>query len=121
MQVSAEVSGYAYVDGESRIHGDVFIQDHVIIENSHVFGYLEICGRTTIRNAEVSKNDDYIVFKNWWSHGRFFTWTRSNNMWNVGCFYGTGEELIAEAYEDSERNGKEYERIVKYVYSIINK
>ena len=61
---------------------------------------------------------DYIVFKNWWSSGRYFTWTRSNGMWSVGCFYGTGEELIKKAYNDSDESGREYERIVKYVESI---
>ena len=40
-------------------------------------------------------------------------------MWKVGFFYGTGEELIEEAYEDSEKTGEEYERVVKYVESII--
>ena len=40
-------------------------------------------------------------------------------MWNVGCFYGTGEELIAKAYKDSEFSGREYERIVKYVESTL--
>lgn len=61
---------------------------------------------------------DYIVFKNWWSSGRYFTWTRSNDMWCVGCFYGTGKELIAKAYKDSKMSGKEYERVVKYVEQI---
>ena len=70
--------------------------------------------------ARVSGEADYIVFKNWWSSGRYFTWTRSNNMWRVGCFYGTGEELINKAYADSEKSGREYERIVRYVESIKN-
>ena len=39
-------------------------------------------------------------------------------MWSVGCFYGTGEELIRKAYKDSKESGREYERIVKYVESI---
>lgn len=69
-------------------------------------------------NARVSENADYIVFKNWWSSGRYFTWTRSNNKWKVGCFYGSGEELVAKAYKDSEKSGREYERIVKYVNEI---
>jgi len=34
-------------------------------------------------------------------------------MWSVGCFYGTGSELIAKAYKDSEKSGKCYEAIVK--------
>ena len=40
-------------------------------------------------------------------------------MWRVGCFYGTGKELIAKAYEDSELSGREYERVVNYVEAII--
>ena len=60
-----------------------------------------------------------LVFKNWWSSGRYFTWTRSNNMWKVGCFFGTGKELIKKAYEDSDKSGREYERVVKYVESIL--
>ena len=70
-------------------------------------------------NAMVCENADYIVFKNWWSSGRYFMWTRSNNKWRVGCFYGSGEELIAKAYKDSEKSGREYERVVKYVNDIL--
>ena len=82
--------------------------------NARVGGSAEVYG-----TAKVVNNADYIVFKNWWSSGRYFTWTRSNNMWRVGCFYGTGEELIAKAYKDSELSGREYERVVKYVESIL--
>ena len=70
-------------------------------------------------DAIVCGDADYIVFKNWWSSGRYFTWTRSNNMWSVGCFYGTGEELIKKAYADSKKSGREYERVVKFVQSIL--
>ena len=70
-------------------------------------------------DAWISENKDYIVFKNWWSSCRYFTWTRSNNMWRVGCFYGTGEELIKKAYSDSDLSGREYERVVKYVEQIL--
>ena len=79
-----------------------------------------ICGNAEISgNATVFNDTDYIVFKNWWSSGRYFTWTRSNNMWRVGCFYGTGKELIAKAYKDSEISGKQYERVVGYVETIL--
>ena len=60
-----------------------------------------------------------MVFQNWWSSLRHFTWTRSNNMWKVGCFYGTGKELIEKAYKDSELSGREYKRVVEYVESIL--
>ena len=98
-----------WVGGNAVVYGNA-----VVGGNAKVYGKAEICG-----NAEISNNTDYIVFKNWWSSGRYFTWTRSNNMWNVGCFYGTGEELIAKAYKDSELSGREYERVVKYVETIL--
>ena len=90
------------------------------------FGIAEICGNAFVRgyaeiygDVVVKNNEDYIVFKNFWSSGRHFTWTKSNNMWKVGCFYGTGEELIRKAYKDSKKSGIEYERVVKYVNSIL--
>ena len=89
-------------------------------ENLSHEGNAWVCGNAKVYgNAKVFDNADYIVFKNWWSSGRYFTWTRSNNKWAVGCFYGTGKELIAKAYKDSEKSGKEYERIVRYVESIL--
>ena len=96
------VCGHAKVYGEAEVYGD-----------GDVYAEATVCG-----NAKVEKKSDYIVFKNWWSSGRYFTWTRSNDMWSVGCFYGTGEELIKKAYKDSEEKGREYERIVRYVESI---
>lgn len=80
------------------------------------------CLKSTMSQTKIgviNKTDDYIVFKNFWSSGRHFTWTRSNNKWHVGCFRGTGEELIKKAYQDSEKSGREYERVVRYVESIL--
>ena len=36
-------------------------------------------------------------------------------MWKVGCFYGTGEEVIKKAYGESELKGKCYEKVVNFV------
>ena len=82
---------------------------------ANVYSHADIRG-----DAVITADTDYIVFKNWWSSGRFFTWTRSNNMWRVGCFYGTSNELIEKAYKDSKLSGKEYKRVVDYVNSILN-
>ena len=106
---NAVIQDNAVVRGEVRIFDNVIVRDNVIIG-----GNADVSG-----DAIISSNKDYIVFKNWWSSGRFLTWTRSNNKWKVGCFYGSGEELIAKAYKDSEESGREYEHIVKYVESII--
>ena len=89
--------GDAWVYGDAKVYG-----------NAWVYG-----------NAKVYGNADYIVLKNNWSSGRYFTYTLSNKMWKVGCFFGTGEELIKKAYADSELSGKCYEASVKYVEELI--
>lgn len=116
----AEVGGDANVSDDARIFNSAVVLDHAAVcgcakvgKNAAVYGNTVIKG-----NAVIEGRSDYIVFKNWWSSGRYFTWTRSNDMWSVGCFYGTGEELIKRAYADNSRSGREYARIVKYVESI---
>lgn len=99
------VYGNAQVFDNARVYGNAKVWDNAIVwDNAKVGG-----------DAEIYNNKDYIVFKNWWSSGRYFTWTRSNNMWSVGCFHGTGDKLIKKAYADSEDKGKHYEEIVEYV------
>ena len=118
---NAWVFGDAMVYGNAKVYGNACVfGDAEIYDNVRVYGNAEVFGNVHIKgDADISSISDYIFFKNWWSSGRCFTWTRSNNMWSVGCFYGTGEELIAKAYKDSEISGKEYELVVKYVESIL--
>ncbi len=86
-----------------------------------VYGKAHIVSQAEIRGmAKISKDMDYYVGKNIWSSGRFFTYTRSNRMWAVGCFYGTSTELIDKANLDTLVSGREYERIVNYVESMYN-
>ena len=117
---SAWVCGDSKVFGDSKISGDAWISggawisgDSKISGDTRVFGGAWICG-----DAKISNNADYMVFKNSWSSGRYFTFTRSNKKWKVGCFYGTGEELIKKAYADSELSGRCYEAVVKAVEQI---
>ena len=116
----AEVYGKAIVYGNAIVHGYAKVYgDAIVYGDAEVYGNAEVYGKAIVYgDAIVEKKSDYIVFKNWWSSGRYFTWTRSNDRWTVGCFYGTGEELIKKAYADSEEKGREYERVVKYVESI---
>ena len=100
---NAWVSGYAKVFGNTKVFGDALVSG-----NARVYGNAMVCG-----DAKVKSSKDYCVYKNTWSSFRWFTYTRSNKMWAVGCFYGTGAELIAKAYKDSEKSGKCYEAIVK--------
>lgn len=97
--------GNAWVCDNARVCGNARVSD-----NARVWGNAEVCG-----NAVIKSTEDYIVFKNNWSSGRHFTYTKSNKMWKVGCFYGTGQELIEKAYRDSELSGKCYEAYVKLV------
>lgn len=123
---NTHVCGYARVADNARVYGDANVyDDSSVFGSACVYDNARVCGDALVRgyacvcgDAEISNKSDYIVFQNWWSSGRYFTWTRSNNMWSVGCFYGTGEELIKKAYKDSELSGREYERIVKYVEEI---
>ena len=124
---NAEVFGNASIYGNAKVYENAEVRgDAMVCENAKVFGDAMVCENAKVfgdaniyGDAYIASNSDYIVFKNWWSSGRYFTWTRNNNMWKVGCFYGRGEELIAKAYRDSDLSGKEYERIVKYVESML--
>ena len=118
---NARVYGNAVVCGDARVYGEALVYgDAVVYGNAVVCGDARVYGEALVNgNAEVSGNAevksirDYAVFKNGWSSGRWFTYTRSNRKWRVGCFHGTGEELIAKAYKDSELSGKCYEAIVR--------
>lgn len=114
----ARIVGCAHVYGNSLVEGSAVVED-ATVNGAHIYGRAYVHGRADLYgDAEVSADNDYIVFKNWWSSGRYFTWTRSNNMWKVGCFHGTGEELIQKVYQDSEEDGKQYKKIVDYVNSL---
>ena len=118
---NALVYNNAVIYGKAEVFSDAVVYDKVrVFDDAYVCGKVIVCGNAQVcGDAEIKNNSDYIVFKNWWSSGRHFTWTRSNNMWKVGCFYGTGKELITKAYKDSEISGREYERMVNYVETIL--
>lgn len=99
------VYGESYVRGNTRVYGRALVNGKAIVDNE-----ANICG-----NAVVKKSSDYYVCKNIWSSGRHFTYTHYNRMWSVGCFYGTGMELIKKAYKDGDISGRNYERSVKFV------
>ena len=95
-------------EGNAWVYGDAWVCD-----NARVYGDAMVYG-----DARVCELQDFMVLKNSWSSGRNFTYTASNQMWKVGCFYGTGKELIKKAFNDSELSGKCYEATVKYVEEI---
>lgn len=116
----AWVYGKAKVWGDACVYGNARVYDNAKVwGNAQVYGVAKVYGNAEVcGDAMVKSVSDYIVFKNWWSSGRYFTWTRSDDMWRVGCFYGTRSELVEKAYKDSEVSGREYEHIVNYVESV---
>ena len=100
--------GNAWVYGDARVYGNAEVYG-----NARVYGNALVCG-----DARICCKADYMIFKNSWSSGRYCTYTRSNKMWRVGCFHGTGEKLIKKAYADSETSGKCYEAIVRAAEAI---
>ena len=129
---NARVYDDAEVCGNARVYDDALVfrnarvfGDAEVYDDAWVCGNARVCGNALVfgnarvyGNAEVYDDADYMTFKNSWSSGRWFTYTRSNKMWKVGYFYGSGEELIAKAYKDSELSGKCYETIVRAVETI---
>ena len=99
---AGDLGGYIYTEDNLSQKGDAWVS-----------GNAEVSG-----DAEVSDFEDVIVFKNHWSSGRHFTYTKSNKMWRVGCFYGTGQELIDKAYRDSEKSGNFYKAYVEFIASL---
>lgn len=117
---SSIVRGLAIVRGSSIVEGHSLVLGNAVVSGTSIVrGISTVLGHASIFNAKIERSSDYIVFQNWWGSLRHFTWLKSNNMWKVGCFYGTGEELIKKAYKDGEVSGREYERVVKYVESIL--
>src|SRR5574344_336217 len=126
---NAEVYNYGEIFDDARIYGKAVVCDNAqvygkavvcgnayVCEDAKICGDVIVCGDAEIfGNAVIQSFDDYEVFQNKWSSGRCFTWTKSNNMWKVGCFYGTGKELIKKAYENSKESGRKYKAYVNLV------
>ena len=105
---AGDLGGYIYTEDNLSQKGDAWVWG-----NAKVLGNAKVWG-----DAKVSDFGDVIVFKNHWSSGRHFTYTKSNKMWRVGCFYGTGQELIDKAYRDSEKSGNFYKAYVEFIASL---
>lgn len=124
----ASITGKAKVYGDARIYGSAKVQGNAIVcgfahvcgnvhvyENAKVYGDSILQGRINIREDDNIKDKySYLIFNNTWSSGRQFVYVLSNQRWHVGCFDGTGDELIKKAYKDSELSGKMYELYVNF-------
>ncbi len=122
----AEVTGNARVwetvemSGKAKVSGDADVFGHaVVFGEAEVSGTAKVSGSTELfGDAKVTKLEDVIVFKNYWSSGDSITYTKSNKMWKVYHFYGTGQELIDEGYRESKTSGDHYKAYVDFVESL---
>ena len=106
-----EVGGYIASEKNLSQYGDAWVSGNAwVYGDARVYGNAEVYG-----DARVSGDADYIVFKNTWSSGRYFAYTKSNKNWRVGCFYGSGAELVEKAYKDSKKSGDFYKAYVDFV------
>ena len=126
----------AWVGNNARVFDNASIlenayvgEDAKIFEYATIKGLAMVFGKAQVRNfamvygnAEISSDAvivseyDYIIFKNNFSDSfRYFTYTASNQKWKVGCFIGTGKELIKAAYAKNKEVGKCYEAYVELV------
>ena len=126
--MDAMVIDYAKVYGNALIYDRAWIFEHAkvfgkaqvfsgaqVSGKAKVFGEVSILGNAYIVGDAIIKcNLDYMVFQNNWTYGNYFTWTKSNNKWKVGSFYGTGEKLIEKAYKVSKEDGWYFEQFVKF-------
>ena len=111
---AGDLGGYVCTEDNLSQEGDAWVSG-----NAKVWGDAKVWGNAEVSgDAKVSDFGDVIVFKNHWSSGRHFTYTKSNKMWRVGCFYGTGQELIDKAYRDSEKSGNFYKAYVEFIASL---
>lgn len=120
---NAKVYGNARVGGYTMIFGKVNVCDDALVcGDSIITDEAKICGKITISNNPmingnpiISKIGDYAVFQDIWGNGDYITWTKSNNMWKEGSFYGTEEELIKKSYKVGKNKGKRIEKLINFI------
>lgn len=124
---NANVFNNARIYGEARVFGDALVSGDAkvfnsaqVFDNATVtdFGFVNGCAEIS-GDAIVTFYSDFMVFRSNWD-GRYFTWTKSNNKWKVGSFYGTGEELLEEFYKESKDKGYYYEQFVNFKKQLVN-
>ena len=119
---NAQVGGNAWVYNNAYVVGNAKVLDKAqiygnacVYDNAKVYGDSILQGRINIREDDDIKDKySYLIFNNTWSSGRQFVYVLSNQRWHVGCFDGTGDELIKKAYRDSKLSGKMYGLYVNF-------
>lgn len=131
---NATVNGNSYIGGNTRIYDNANVYGNVmVLDNAQIYGDANISdlvkiydnakissgnvnGNATIRQyAEISSEQDYIVFQNFFDNGNFITYTFSNKCWSFSGFYGTDEQLIYYGFKKSLKIGLYYILLVAFI------
>lgn len=107
---SVRVAGILNPTVETTMSRLVRGEPYLFIDAPLDYEFLE--GNTLTHSSQI------LTFKNTWSSGRTFYYCTLSRLWSVGCFNGTGEELIKKAYGDSTLSGKMYESYVHFAESL---
>lgn len=134
--------GYNANVRNANISGSIYIYDNVIINYVMFYGRIilrdnvkighpvnvrpfsiSIAGNLRLNgNSIISNNKDFFQFTNNWSNIGNFVYTKSDNKWHKGCFYGTSKELLEKARCDDEiefkQTGKSFEKEKNYKYYV---
>lgn len=120
---SARVYDNAKILGNAKIFGNARVYDSAKVEGDvNVGSFFNVCGDSEITenlyftgSYTLKSNNDCLIFKNTWSTNEYFAYIKSEKTWFNENFIGTSKELIENAYDYSEDNGKHYEAYVKFV------
>lgn len=114
----------SYIGGQSIIDS-VIVTRSTIMYSSINKGIIRFCdiegisiSNLSIKNLPKVTCDNTIIFKNFWSSGRYFLYYIPTKTWQVGCFTGTSEELLEKAKKDGEYKYKMYKKYVDFVKTI---
>ena len=113
---NARVSDHAQVFGHAKVYGHALVCDKAkILYDAKVFNNAKVGNNAEIDgNAVIKSINDYVIFDDCCCRGRYITWTKSNNMWCVSYFNGTGDKFIEKGYNESKEIGRKYEAMVEY-------
>ena len=111
----ARVFGNAIVSGDAKVFNAAQVFDNATVTD---FGFVNGCAEIS-GDAIVTFYSEFMVFRSNWD-GKYFTWTKSNDKWKVGSFYGTDEELLEEFYKESKDKGWYYEQFVNFKKQLAN-
>ena len=132
---SAKITGNVEIKRHVKIGGLCKIQDDVrfLVDKKYENGIMTsidmggdnedlykskvvITSNVTIKGSTIIRTtDDFMIFHHFLYNDFDFIYTKSNEKWSVGDFYGNSAKLLEKMRQDSDLNGKFFELCVNAV------